>query len=973
MTQFISPGVYVLERDLSQYVSDLSSTIVAIVGTADKGPTNVPTLITSASELSATFGNLNPNHYLSYAAQAYLKQGSILYVTRVAAPDSAKARLTTPIPASYTAYAGDWVLESQTASSATFTISNTAPTTATLSINVNKTLVWTGGNWKNAGVVAGSRITLAGFTNGVNNATFDVASVDTVDATKLTLSTSSTLITEASVTTASFLVSAKQFVALQDASFQLPGFDFQDTTGVEPIQGKLGSDLLSFVTAGSTAVDQYVKGRNFKIVSGVGKDSVVGITGLSGTGPTLSMTVDARKFNSFNSPLLTTAAGSLTFKAGTLPASNAVLAIIGGTSTGGVVQLIFNEPTAYDTAGEKDTLITTLNAGGAGAITALDALVSVTNTVDVSIKVPLYNGTVGGTVDSAEAIKNNTLTIAILNAIITAFRANSVGSSTLLAASAICKATANGITGIGYVDAITGISEGIKSAVLSTTDNKTVILSAIVVGAFGNLDPAASTAVVSSTPLQISGSFSTDLYRPTWVVSTAGTSTIPTLFKFSSIGEADLSNMAIVVGINNNRYDSLGNLQYVVSLYHRIDSSSVSTTSTVQSDFLLFESFEGTPEVLQSTISASSSYISLKIDYSTEDTLNVTTGVPVYGTVPDYLTSSFALAGDLSGLGALAGVATYVSGTTLTPAFADFLLGGSLGTDITKYDILGDASLKTGIYSFSDPEQIDINVLLAPGWSADPAVAKGMVALCESRGDCMAILDTPFGLTVQNVVNYKNNVLNINSSYAAIYYPWVKITDAVNKKDIFVPPSGLVAGQYAYNDLVGEVFSAPAGRNRGNLSEAIATERILNQGDRDVLTLAHINPIHYEAGYGIYIRGQMTMQTATTALDRVNVRRLLLNLRKVIATASKAFEFEPGDAITALRLKQLAESTLEDRLRKGAIRSYTVDVGPNVNTVTTLENNELRMSISLVPTKTAEKIIEVFNILGQGQGISLGA
>jgi phage tail sheath protein FI len=973
MTQFISPGVYVLEKDLSQYVSDLSSTIVAMVGTADKGPTNTPTLITSAAEFTATFGKLNPNHYMGYAALAYLKQGSILYVTRVAASDSAKAKLTVPVPASYTPYAGNWALTSQTANSAVFTVTN-APTTANLTITTPAgpalpIVNWVGGNWKSAGIVAGSRLTFTSFTTAGNNATFVVEAVDAINPALLTLVSGSTVTAEVGVGV-TFISSDNELVALQDASFKLPGFDFTDTTGVATIKTKLGSDLYSY-GLNTSLVEQYVKGREFKITSGVGKDSFATITDMARVDTsTMDITVDPKKFNVFNSPLLTTATGSLLFKTGVVPSSNAVLATIGSTSTGGTIDLIFNEPVSLTTSGAKDTLVTTLNAGGSGAVTALDGLVLLSG-INVTIKVPLYYTT---TVIAGEDAKNAALVTAIISAIITAFRSGSVGSGALLTASAVMKAVSNGITGIGSVDPITGVSAGVKSAVVQA-DGVTVALSAIVVGAYGNLDPEAIGTVVTSTPIQISGSFSTDLYRPTWVVSTAGSSKVPTLFKFTSIGEADLSNIAVTVGINNiTKVDKFGNLLYNVSLFSRVSSNTVPSTSTLQSDFLLLESFEGTPEVLQSTINANSSYINLKLDYATDDTIDYHTGLSTYGTYPDYLTSSFGLVGDLSGLGAVSGYqSTVVSGTLILPVYSNFLLGGSLGSVISKSDILGESSAKTGVYSFADPEQIDINLLVAPGWSADPTVAKGMVALCEKRSDCMAILDTPFGLSVQNVINYKNNVLNINSNYAAIYYPWVKITDTTNSKDIFVPPSGLVAGQYAYSDLVGEVFSAPAGRNRGNLTEALATERILNQGDRDLLTLAHINPIHFEAGYGIYIRGQMTMQSATTALDRVNVRRLLLNLRKVIATASKSFEFEPGDSITALRLKQLAESTLENRLRKGAIRSYIVDVGPTVNTASTLENNELRMEISIVPTKTAEKIIEVFNILGQGQGISLGA
>ena len=898
MTTFVSPGVYVLEKDLSQYVSDLSSTIVAMVGTADKGPTNTPTLITSAADLVATFGNLNPNHYLGYAALAYLKQGSILYITRVSAADAAKAKLTVPVPASYTAYSGTWVLTSQTANSATFTISNDPLAT-------------------------------------------DAGQLVVLPATPPVL---------------------------------LPGFDFTDTTGIAPINAKLGSDLKSFVL-NTDLTTKYVKGRKFEITSGVGKDSYAYITDMVSSGlTTLDVTVNASTLNPFNSPVLATSTGSVQFAI--VPSFTAATAVdlfkIGSTSTGGSVKVHYDGTNSLDAATFAASLASDPVAALNGALTDATKILRISGT-DVILSLPVYNS--AGAITANQAKQTAVLAAATLNALVTIFRSGTTLTGQLLAVSAICKATANGIIGVGSVDAITGVSNAIKSATVSTTDAQTVVLASVVVGALGNFDPAAASPIATSTKVQISGSFSTDLFRPTWVVSPAGTSTIPTLFKFSSVGEADLSDISVNVGINNTKTDASGNKLYTVSLFKRIVSTMVSSSSTAQSDFLLLESFEGTPEVLQSTINANSAFIQLKIDYSTTDTIDYHTGLPLTWdpTSRDYLTSSFALVGDASGLGAVAGQQTIVSGSSLLPAYSTFLLGGTLGTTIGKSDILGDSSKKTGIYSFADPEQIDVNLLLAPGWSADPSVAKGMVALCEKRSDCMAILDTPFGLSVQNVINYKNNVLNIDSNYAAIYYPWVKITDTTNAKDIFVPPSGLVAGQYAYNDLVGEVFSAPAGRNRGNLTEALATERILNQGDRDLLTLAHINPIHFEAGYGIYIRGQMTMQSATTALDRVNVRRLLLNLRKVIATASKSFEFEPGDAITALRLKQLAESTLEDRQRKGAIRSYSVDVGPTVNTVTTLENNELRMVISLVPTKTAEKIIETFNILGQGQGISLGA
>jgi hypothetical protein len=908
MTQFISPGVYVLEKDLSQYVSNLSSTIVAMVGTSDMGPSNVPTLVTSASQYVSTFGQPNPNHYLGYAVLAYLKQGTQCYVTRVAPSDAANAKLTVPLPKASTPFTGDWTLASNTATTAVFNVKNSVGATG-----------------------------------------------------------------------------ADQLITLPSSATPvlLPNFDFQDTTNVAPLNPiagtKLGADLKSF-TGTQAHVDAYVAGRSFTVTSGYGKGSSVPVTNLSVVDPTtLALTVDAKTFAAFNSPLLATASGSLVTSAIAATWANAAVAgnitTIGTTSTGGNITLTYSGTRVTTQAallsglrsGDFDTTLSAVN----GLLT-----VSAGPVVTININVPLYSSITPNSISPADALNNAILIQAILDAILFLFKTENgsshvFGATPCAAAAAACRSNVNGIVGVGYVDPITGFSNGYKAATLEAGSN-TVVLSAITLGASGNFKYTVGSGYgLTATDMGISGTFGLNLHRPTWVMSPAGASFVPTLLKFSSIGQADFSNLAITVDLTTNNLNSLNEQQYVVSVFARNTGFTVSASSVVQSDFLLIEKYTGTPEVLQSSINAGSSYIHLKVDYSTTDTVDYTTGALTHVVGGDNLNPSFGLVTNQASTGVLSGTINTIAGTTLYPSFSAFMANGTAGTNVTKFDIIGDETAKTGIYSFSDPEMLDINVLVAPGWSADPDVATAMISLCSNRADAMCILDTPYGLSVQDVIAYRNNILTSGSNYAAIYYPWVQITDSVNKKNIFVPPSGMVAGQYAYNDTVGDVFTAPAGRTRGNMLDATATERILNQGDRDALTLAQINPIYSESGYGIYIRGQMTLQRATTALNRVNVRRLLLNLRKVIATASKYFEFEPGDAVTALRLKQLAESTLEDRLRKGAIRSYTVDVGPNVNTALTLENNELRMSISIVPTKTAEIIIEVFNILPQGQGLTI--
>ena len=916
MPSYISPGVYTLERDLSQYVSNLSTTIVSIVGTADTGPVNVPTLVTSAAQFVTLFGQPNPNHYLGYSALSYLEQGHMAYITRVAPADAAIAKLTVPVPANYTPFIGNWALTSNTATSATFTITNATGAT------------------------------------GIN-----------------------------------------QLVALTTASTKLPGFDFLDPTNLANINGKLGSDLLSFVT--QSKVSEYVVGRTFTVTTGAGKSSSVPITGAIAnlTTPTtaLDVTVNASKFNSFNSPLLTPAVGSLTSKAVASaydPTAAATLAVIGATNnvTPGTVSLIKKVSIAGSTVTECATLLGT-GAGGLNSstafvwLTALNGLVAVASP-DVTISTPLC--TTSGTsitVVDGDVAKNATLIATVLSKLVEAFRLGSTALSAyanLLAAYPLCAASvASGITGVGSYDSVSGISKGYKSATVQT-DGITVDLAAITLGYSGNFTfTSVNATFLTAVNMGITGTFALNLARPTWVMNTAGTNFVPSLFKFSSNGQGDFSNIAVTVDLNLNTEDASGNQQYVVSFYIRNTGLTIPLDTVSQSNFTLVETFVGTPEVLQSTINANSSYAQLKLDYSVSlgTTVDPITGGVVNGTINENLMPSFGLFADASGLGVYSGGLNVTTGTTLTPSYGQFLDNGSIGTNVTKYDIIGDLANKTGVYSVADPEKLDINLIIAPGWSADPDVAAALIKVCDpaggGRGDCMTILDTPFGLNVQDVIDYRNNVLITGSNYAAVYYPWVQIVDSVNQKNIFVPPSGMIAGQYAYNDTVGDIFTAPAGRNRGVLYNAVSLERVLNLGERDQLTLANINAIYSEAGFGIYIRGQMTMQRATTALNRVNVRRLLLNLRKVIATASKYFEFEPGDAVTALRLKQLAESTLTQRLNQGAIRSFTVDVGSDVNTAQTLENNQLVMSISIVPTKTAEIIVEVFNILPQGQGLTL--
>ena len=760
-----------------------------------------------------------------------------------------------------------------------------------------------------------------------------------------------------------------------DASTVVPGFNPTDNTQLVVANGLLGSDFNSFVSYKTNAVGNFTTitlGAGKGITTTI-KDVIAGVSG-----PAIKLPLGS--FPTSNSPTTAFAAGSISIaqpSSWSAPTQSSPLMVLGISNDAIPVKLTYFT-TGYGTDNLKAGLLVSLtSAVEATKLTALETLVTAVAATAYEIGFPLYNPSVAG-----NNVKNLTLLKAILDAMMFVMAKTSAPSETNLAvAYAHLRAlVATGLYGVGSIDSVTGASNGFK-AVTSSLDSIGNIISlrldSMVAGVLGTFKYSLQTpAPVVPFIVQdqvVSGSFATGMYRPVWDMIPAGTSSfVPRIVKLSSIGESDASNLTAVMSFDITNVTSDHTQNYSLKLFERLASVSVSPTSLKVGDFSLVEQYDGTLEGIQSNVSASSRRIAMKIDYSTTDMIDMTTGaVTLSSVLSDQLVFSPVLQGSRTDNTVAEGYvyASNISG--YDRLFNVALVGGTAGSPITKDDILGDESANTGIYAFSNPEMIDINVLLAPGWSADPSVAMGMVSLCEDRGDAMAIIDTPFGLTVQNVASYRQTISNINSSYAAMYYPWVKITDSVNKKDIFIPPSGPVVGQYAYTDQVADVYYAPAGRTRGTLADVISTERVLNQGDRDMLALNQINPIHNEAGYGIYIKGQYTLQSTTTALDRVNVRRLLLKLRKVIATASKVFEFEPGDTITAYKLKQVATTILEDHLKKGALVSYTVDVGPNVNTLLVRENNELRMEISIIPTKTAERIYEVFTILPQGGGVSI--
>lgn len=303
----------------------------------------------------------------------------------------------------------------------------------------------------------------------------------------------------------------------------------------------------------------------------------------------------------------------------------------------------------------------------------------------------------------------------------------------------------------------------------------------------------------------------------------------------------------------------------------------------------------------------------------------------------------------------------YVEGDELT------FLGGDDGVrGISDADIIGEEN-GTGIQSMSNPELLSVDVIVVPG-KTNPTVINAALKMCEDRGDCMLVADTPFGLTPQQVVDWSNGdgAFNdhtaFNSSYGAFYWPWIQVADSYSKKNIWLPPSGYIVAKYAYNDKVAYPWVAPAGTTRGRIQGVLGIEKSPTKGERDMLygNRNIINPIANFQAEGLVIWGQKTMQRKPTALDRVNVRRLLGYLKRVVGNATRNFVFEQNNSSTWTEWKTLVNPILNNVESAGGLYEYKIYINP---TAEDIENNRMPVFIYVKPTKSAEFIPITFNVM----------
>jgi len=292
--------------------------------------------------------------------------------------------------------------------------------------------------------------------------------------------------------------------------------------------------------------------------------------------------------------------------------------------------------------------------------------------------------------------------------------------------------------------------------------------------------------------------------------------------------------------------------------------------------------------------------------------------------------------------------------------------GFNLGTATSS----GSVAYAKAVNAISNADEFDINMVVTPGIvrRLHPAVTTDVIDMVEARQDCFYIADlTDKDDTIAQVTTQANS---IDSNYVGSYYPWVKTVDSNTNKLVSVPPSVLLPAVYAANDAIAAEWFAPAGLNRGGIIGAVSVLNRLTHSERDTLYENKVNPIASFPGQGIVAFGQKTLQDKASALDRINVRRLLINVKKFVASTSRFLVFEQNTAQTRGRFINTVQPYLEGIQQRQGLYAFKVVMDETNNTPDVVDRNILAGQIFLQPAKTAEFIVIDFNILPTGASFS---
>ena len=317
--------------------------------------------------------------------------------------------------------------------------------------------------------------------------------------------------------------------------------------------------------------------------------------------------------------------------------------------------------------------------------------------------------------------------------------------------------------------------------------------------------------------------------------------------------------------------------------------------------------------------------------------------------------------------------------TSSIPTAVSGTFGGAVGTPFVNmaanfYENIGSTNTQglvgtnytTALALLSNQDEYVYSSIALPGIYAtdySTQITK-VINNAEERGDNIAIIDlVKYAQTVTSTTSAANSQ---NTSYAAAYWPWVQTPDPYSGNVVWVPASTLMPAVYAFNDNAAEAWFAPAGFNRGGLATAVRAERRLTQAERDTLYQAKVNPIATFPNQGLVVFGQKTLQTKASALDRVNVRRLLITLKSFISQIADNLVFEQNSIATRNSFLSQVNPYLASVQQRQGLYAFKVIMDDSNNTADVIDRNQLVGQIYIQPTKTAEFIYLDFNILPTG-------
>lgn len=300
--------------------------------------------------------------------------------------------------------------------------------------------------------------------------------------------------------------------------------------------------------------------------------------------------------------------------------------------------------------------------------------------------------------------------------------------------------------------------------------------------------------------------------------------------------------------------------------------------------------------------------------------------------------------------------------------------GGNLSNPDVRTALIGQTPAQ-GLRAL-DSEATPVTMAAVPGVT-DQNVQNELVSLAETTQNFIAVVSPPVGFrSAQQAIAWSNGqgtgrTASLNSSYAALYWPWVKSFNTYTGADTWFDPSIFAIGQMCFTDEVSDPWFAPAGLRRGRLTKPTDVEVQLNQGDRDALYGPGnvVNPVTKFLQDGIVIYGQKTTQRASTALDRINVRRLMIYLRRLVLQAARRFVFEPNDPITWNAVRSVINPALADIQQRRGITQFSVTCDSTTNTPLRVDRNELWCKVIIKPTKTAEILVFELNLTNQSASV----